>query len=179
MVTGVRRMGKRIVWELEDDLFLVFHLMIAGRYHWKKPRVKPSRKMDLATFHFSAGTLMVTEASSKKRASLHVVSGEDELKTHDPGGLEVLDCSEEEFAEALTRENHTLKRTLTDPRVFSGIGNAYSDEILHAAGLSPVKWTSRLSREEISSLYVATRDTLMEWTESSRKSVVTNAFPKR
>ena len=178
-VTGVRRMGKRIVWELEEDLFLVFHLMIAGRYHWKKPRVKPSRKVDLAAFHFSAGTLMVTEASSKKRASLHVVSGEEALKAHDPGGLEVLDCNEEEFAAALTRENHTLKRTLTDPRVFSGIGNAYSDEILHTAGLSPVKWTSRLSGEEISSLYVAIRDTLLEWTEKLKDECGDERFPEK
>ena len=178
-VVGFRRLGKRIVWELEGDLFLVFHLMIAGRYHWKKPGTRPTRKVDLAAFHFAAGTLMMTEASSKKRASLHVVGGEDGLMTHDPGGLEVLECDEEEFRQALTRENHTLKRTLTDPRVFSGIGNAYSDEILHAARLSPVKWTSRLSTEEISSLYVATRETLMHWTEILRTDLGDGRFPEK
>jgi formamidopyrimidine-DNA glycosylase len=178
-VVGLRRLGKRIVWELEGDLFLVFHLMIAGRYHWKKPGVKPTRKVDLAAFHFAAGTLMMTEASSKKRASLHVVSGVEGVKEHDPGGLEVLECDEDEFKAALTRQNHTLKRTLTDPRVFSGIGNAYSDEILHAARLSPVKWTSRLSVEEISSLYVATRDTMIRWTEMLKAECGDEGFPEK
>ena len=178
-VVGLRRLGKRIVWELEGDLFLVFHLMIAGRYHWKKPGVRPARKVDLAAFHFSSGTLMVTEASSKKRASLHVVSGEEGLIEHNPGGLEVLECNEEEFKAALTRENHTLKRTLTDPRIFSGIGNAYSDEILHAARLSPVKWTSRLSDEEISSLYAATRETMRKWMESLKAEHGDECFPEK
>ena len=178
-VVDFRRLGKRIIWELEGDLFLVFHLMIAGRYHWKKAGTKPTRKVDLAAFQFAAGTMLVTEASSKKRASLHVVAGAAGLAEHDPGGLEVYECDEEAFAAAITRENHTLKRALTDPRIFSGIGNAYSDEILHAAGLSPVKWTSRLSPEEISRLYAATRDTLGRWTELLKAECGDDRFPER
>ena len=178
-VLDFRRLGKRIVWELEDDLYLVFHLMIAGRYHWKKAGTRPTRKVDLAAFHFASGTMMVTEASSKKRASLHVVAGADGLKDHNLGGLEVYDCDEEDFRAALTRENHTLKRTLTDPRIFSGIGNAYSDEILHAARLSPVKWTSRLSAEEISRLFMATRDTLVRWTEQLKAECGDDRFPEK
>ena len=169
-VVDFRRLGKRIVWELEEDTFLVFHLMITGRFHWKKAgakgaRARARRKVDLAAFHFDDGTLMVTEAGSKKRASLHVIIGESGLEEHDPGGLEVLECSAEEFRRALQVENHTLKRSLSDARLFSGIGNAYSDEILHAARLSPVKWTSRLSDEEIERLYVATQTTLRTWIE--------------
>ena len=168
-VRGFRRIGKRIVWELEGELFLVFHLMIAGRYHWRKPGSKPRGRIDLAAFHFDKGVLMVTEAGSKKRASLHLVQGEAGLADHDPGGLEVLDAGEEEFRQALLSENHTLKRSLTDPRLFSGIGNAYSDEILHAARLSPVKWTSRLTGEEIARLHEASRSTLALWVERLRR----------
>ena len=162
-VLDFRRLGKRIVWELEEDLFLVFHLMITGRYHWKKAGAKPRRKIDLAAFHFAAGTLMMTEAGSKKRASLHVIKGEAGLQEHNPGGLEVLECNAAEFRQALQAENHTLKRSLSDPHLFSGIGNAYYDEILHAARLSPVKWTSRLTDEEIERLYAATQVTLQTW----------------
>ncbi len=167
-VRGFRRIGKRIVWELEGELFLVFHLMIAGRYHWRKPGSKPRGRIDLAAFDFDRGVLMVTEAGSKKRASLHVVQGEAGLAGHDPGGIEVLGAGVKEFRQALLSENHTLKRSLTDPRLFSGIGNAYSDEILHAAGLSPVKWTSRLSEEEIARLHEAARSTLALWIERLR-----------
>ncbi len=162
-IVGFRRLGKRIVWALEDDLFLVIHLMIAGRFHWKKTGTRPTRKIDLAAFHFDSGTMLLTEAGSKKRASLHVVDGESGLADHDPGGLEVLEADLDAFTEVLKRRNHTLKRALTDPRLFSGIGNAYSDEILHAARLSPVKWTSRLSDEEVASLYAATRSILTDW----------------
>jgi formamidopyrimidine-DNA glycosylase len=177
-VCGFRRLGKRIVWELEDELFLVFHLMIAGRYHWKKAGTRPTRKVDLAAFHFEAGTLMLTEAGSKKRASLHVLSGAEALADHDPGGLEVLDASLEAFASVLRRRNHTLKRALTDPRLFSGIGNAYSDEILHAAGLSPVKWTSRLTEDEVQRLYGATHTTLEAWCQRLQTEAE-EAFPEK
>lgn len=162
-VTGFARMGKRIVWHLDGDIHLVFHLMVAGRFHWRKPDAKAGRKTDLAAFRFEHGTLMLTEAASKKRASLHVVRGADALSGHDRRGLEVMDCDLDDFRGALQAENHTLKRALTDPRLFSGIGNAYSDEILHAAGLSPVKWTSRLSDEEIERLFHTTRETLQAW----------------
>lgn len=162
-VLDFRRLGKRIVWELEEDLFLVFHLMITGRYHWKKAGAKPRRKIDLVAFHFAEGTLMMTEAGSKKRASLHVIKGAAGLQEHNPGGLEMLECTAAEFRRALQAENHTLKRSLSDPHLFSGIGNSYSDEILHAARLSPVKWTSRLTDEEIERLYTATQVTLQTW----------------
>ncbi len=177
-VRGFRRIGKRIVWELEGELFLVFHLMIAGRYHWRKPGSKPRGRIDLAAFHFDQGVLMVTEAGSKKRASLHVVQGEAGLAGHDPGGIEVLDAGVEEFRGALLSENHTLKRSLTDPRLFSGIGNAYSDEILHAARLSPVRWTSRLSEEEIARLHEAARSTLALWIERLRREGA-DSFPEK
>jgi formamidopyrimidine-DNA glycosylase len=162
-IRGFRRQGKRIVWELEDDLFLVFHLMIAGRFHWRKTGATPRGKNDLAAFAFDHGVLMLTEASQKKRAALYVVAGEPNLLEHTRGGLEVLGCDEAGFRAALRSENHTLKRALTDPRLFSGIGNAYSDEILHAARLSPVKLTSRLSDEEVSRLFNAAQTTLREW----------------
>lgn len=165
VVRRFRRLGKRIVWELEDDLFLVFHLMIAGRFHWRKPGAAARGKNDLVAFHFDTGVLMLTEASQKKRASLYVVSSEAGLEEHDRRGLEVLEMDEQSFREALCCENHTLKRALTDPRFFSGIGNAYSDEILHAARLSPVKLTSRLTDEEISRLFSATQSTLATWAE--------------
>jgi formamidopyrimidine-DNA glycosylase len=163
-VISLRRIGKRIVIGLEGDLYLVIHLMIAGRLHWKERAPRPNRQT-LATFAFPNGTLILTEAGSKRRASLYVVQGENELAPHNPGGIEVLESDLKGFSEALRRENHTLKRALTDPHLFSGIGNAYSDEILHAAGLSPLRLTRRLSEEEIQSLYDATQKTLRLWTD--------------
>lgn len=177
-LVGFHRIGKRVVWELEGDLFLVIHLMIAGRFHWRKAGTKPTRKVDLLAFQFETGTMLLTEAGSKKRASLHVVQGADGLAEHDPGGLEVLDASRAEFGEVLQKRNHTLKRALTDPRLFSGIGNAYSDEILHAARLSPIKWTSRLSEEEIDRLFSSTREVLTDWVERLRAEAEM-AFPKK
>ena len=167
-VMGVRRMGKRIVLELEDDLFLVIHLMIAGRLRWVAIGAKVPGKLGLAAFDFPNGTLILTEAGSKRRASLWLVSGEASLEQFERGGLEVLDASVEEFKERLTRENHTLKRSLTDPRLFSGIGNAYSDEILHRARLSPVKHTRRLTDDEIATLFDAAKRILVEWTQRLR-----------
>ncbi|HEX5098872.1 MAG TPA: DNA-formamidopyrimidine glycosylase family protein [Polyangiaceae bacterium] len=165
-VLGLERLGKRIVLALDGDLFLVVHLMIAGRFQWlepPKPDTKPGGKIALAAFDFEHGTLVLTEASKKKRASLHVVRGREALAVHDPGGLEPLAIDRSTFRAALTRENHTVKRTLTDPRVLSGIGNAYSDEILHRARLSPLKWTTRLTGEELEQLYTAMQDVLREW----------------
>src|SRR5258708_2220183 len=170
-VVGVRRLGKRIVFHLDPDLFLVLHLMIAGRLHWKASGAKPPGKVGLAAFDFPTGTLILTEAGSKRRASLHLVRGEAELAKHDPGGLEVLDAEIAQFHAALVRENHTLKRALTDPRLFSGIGNAYSDEILHRALLSPLTLTQRLSAGEIARLFEATRETLIEWRDRLRREV--------
>ncbi len=164
-VTGLRRLGKRIVFALEDELFLVLHLMIAGRLHWKAPGAKPAGRNGLAAFDFPEGTLILTEAGTKKRASLYLVSGAATLAEHDPGGIEVVDIDQDAFAEALTAANHTVKRALTDPRLFSGIGNAYSDEILHRARLSPVKMTTKLDSAEIGRLHAAIRDVLLEWTE--------------
>jgi formamidopyrimidine-DNA glycosylase len=179
-VQGVRRLGKRIVVELEDELFLVVHLMIAGRLHWKPGTSRPKlpKKRGLARFDFSSGSVTLTEAGSKRRASLHLVRGESDLALLDRGGLEVLESDLEDFRRALARENHTLKRSLTDPRLFSGIGNAYSDEILHRARLSPVTWTSRLSDEEAERLYRATRETLMEWTDELRQDAG-DEFPEK
>jgi len=168
-VTGIRRMGKRIVLELEDDLFLVIHLMIAGRLRWVPAGAKVPGKVGLAAFDFPNGSLILTEAGSKRRASLWLVRGEASLEQFDRGGLEVLDADLEQFTERLTRENHTLKRSLTDPRLFSGIGNAYSDEILHRAKLSPVKHTNRLTKEEIARLFDATKAILVEWTDRLRR----------
>jgi formamidopyrimidine-DNA glycosylase len=168
-VTALRRIGKRLVIALEDDLFLVIHLMIAGRLHWKAAGAKPPGKIGLAAFDFSTGTLLLTEAGTKRRASLEAVRGETALRALDPGGIEVMDASLEAFRAALTRENHTLKRTLTDPRVFSGIGNAYSDEIFHRARLSPVKLTQSLGDDEVRRLYDATRVVLTEWIERLRQ----------
>lgn len=164
-VLGVRRLGKRIVFDLEDDLHLVLHLMIAGRLHWKSDRFRLVRRASLAAFDFPDGTLLLTEAGSKKRASLYLVRGEAALADHARGGLEVMEADRHAFASAITGENHTLKRAMTDPRIFSGIGNAYSDEILHRARLSPARLTSRLSEGEISALYGAARQVLGEWTE--------------
>src|SRR3989449_2899196 len=168
-VTGLRRIGKRLVIALEDDLFLVIHLMIAGRLHWKAAGAKPPGKIGLAAFDFSNGTLLLTEAGTKRRASLEVVRGEAALRALDPGGLEVMTADFEAFREALVAENHTLKRTLTDPRVFSGIGNAYSDEIFHRARLSPVKLSRQLTDAESARLFEATRATLLDWCERLRR----------
>jgi formamidopyrimidine-DNA glycosylase len=167
-VQGVQRIGKRIVFDLGDELFIVVHLMIAGRFHWRAPGQKGMGKIVLAAFEFSHGTLFFTEAGSKKRASLTVVSGEAALRALDPGGIDPITASFEAFAAALACESHTLKRSLTDPRLFSGIGNAYSDEILHAAGLSPLKLTRSLKEEEARRLYAATRTTLASWTDILR-----------
>jgi formamidopyrimidine-DNA glycosylase len=179
-VVGFRRMGKRIVTELEGELFLVLHLMVAGRLQWKPGPSSPKipRKKGLAAFDFSSGTVLLTEAGSKKRASLYLVRGENGLERLDPGGLEVLESSAWAFGKALVRENHTLKRALTDPRLFSGIGNAYSDEILHRAKLSPVKLTQRMKEEEIERLYHATQETLKEWTAMLREEAGGD-FPKK
>jgi formamidopyrimidine-DNA glycosylase len=170
VVRGVRRVGKRIVLEFEDDVFLVIHLMIAGRLRWRERGQKPGMgpKMMLGSLAFHHGTLFFTEASSKKRASLQLVRGEDALRALDPGGLEPLDATLEQFHQALTRENHTVKRALTDPHLFSGIGNAYSDEILHAAKLSPLKLTRSLTDAEFLRLYGATHATLVTWTDRLR-----------
>jgi len=167
-VTGLRRLGKRIVWEMEDEVFLVFHLMIAGRFKWRKRGAKPPGKIGLATFDFPDGTLLLTEASKKHRASLHLVRGAAGLAAHNPGGLDVLAADLPAFRAALQSESHTLKRALTDPRLFDGIGNAYSDEILHAAKLSPFQLTGRLKDEETSRLHLATQRTLLGWIERLR-----------
>ena len=174
---GVERLGKRIALAVEHDLFLVLHLMIAGRLHWKPRTAKAGRK-GLAELVFPNGTLTLTEAGTKRRASLYVVRGRAALEPHTRGGLEVLDAILDEFAERLRSENHTVKRSLTDPRLFSGIGNAYSDEILHRARLSPVKLTSRLTDEEIATLFDATRATLIEWTDRLRAEVAED-FPEK
>ncbi len=176
-VTALRRIGKRIVFGLEDGLWLVLHLMIAGRLHWREPGVKLAGKVRLAAFDFPNGTLLLTEAGTKKRASLHLVQGEAALRDLDPGGLEVVGCSLDAFAQALTRRNHTLKRALTDPRLFSGIGNASSDEILHRARLSPIALTQKLSPEQIQALHRATQQTLAEWIDLLRRQVG-DAFPE-
>lgn len=162
-VRGLRRLGKRVVWEFDDELFYVFHLMIAGRFQWKPRGTSVPKRLGLAAFDWPTGTLVLTEAGSKRRASLHVVRGEAALAALDPGGRDVMTIELDEFERGLRGENHTLKRALTDPRLFSGIGNAYSDEILHAARLSPVLLTSRLTPDEVTRLYEATRATLVEW----------------
>jgi formamidopyrimidine-DNA glycosylase len=162
-ITGLRRLGKRIVFEFETDLFVVIHLMIAGRLRWRARGVAIPGKVGLAAFDFPTGTLLFTEAGSKRQASVHVVRGEAGLAPHTRAGLEVLDADVSTFAERLLAENHTLKRSLTDPHIFSGIGNAYSDEILHAARLSPMKLTSSLRDEEVRRLHEATQRTLRLW----------------
>jgi formamidopyrimidine-DNA glycosylase len=167
-VVGLERMGKRVVLGLEGELFLVIHLMIAGRFRYLEPassEPRPGGKIALAAFEFEHVALVLTEAGSKRRASLHLVRGREALAAHDPGGIDPMSASLEAFTLALRRENHTVKRALTDPRALSGIGNAYSDEILFRAKLSPVKWTSRLSEEEIEQLRGATREVLKEWIE--------------
>jgi formamidopyrimidine-DNA glycosylase len=168
-VTALRRLGKRIVFAFEDDLYAVIHLMIAGRFRWEKRGAKPPARLGLAAFDFPTGTLLLTEASKKKRAALYLVRGAAALAAHDPGGIEVLSASPVDFAAALRAENHTLKRALTDPRLFSGIGNAYSDEILHAARLSPVQLTSKLSDAEVARLHAATQATLQRWLGQLRR----------
>jgi formamidopyrimidine-DNA glycosylase len=177
-VVRLSRLGKRLVLGFEGDLHLVIHLMIAGRLRWRERGARLAGKRSLAAFDFPTGTLLLTEASMKKRAALHVVAGPAALAAHDPGGLEVLDSRLEDFAAALVRENHTTKRVLTDPRVFSGIGNAYSDEILHRARLSPVRQTRTLAPEEVERLWRATRETLREWTERLRADVG-DGFPEK
>src|SRR5437870_5470601 len=177
-VTGVRRLGKRIVLALDAERFVVVHLMIAGRLHWKAAGARPPGRIGVAAFDFTTGTLVMTEAGTKKRAAIHLVRGAGALAEHDPGGLEPLTASLEEFRAALTTESHTLKRTLTDPRLLSGIGNAYGDEILHRARLSPVRLTRQLDDDEIARLYRATQDTLRGWIERLRREAG-NKFPER
>ena len=177
-VIGLRRLGKRIVLALEGELFLVIHLMIAGRLHWKPAGAKLPGKLGLAAFDFVDGTLTLTEAGSKRRASLHLLQGEAALKEQDRGGLEVLEADLPAFRSVLMSENHTLKRSLTDPRLFSGIGNAYSDEILHRARLSPVKLTSRLTEEEIERLYAAIREVFAEWVQRFADEIG-DGFPEK
>ncbi len=182
VVTGLRRLGKRIVFAFDDiagedePVFAVLHLMIAGRLRWKEPGAKPPGKVGLAAFDFAgdgderpAGTLILTEQGTKKRASLHLVRGEDALAEHDRGGIEPLDADLAAFSAAITRENRTLKRGLTDPRILSGIGNAFSDEILHRARLSPVKRTQQLSDDELARLHAATQEVLTEWVAPARR----------
>ncbi len=176
-VRELRRLGKRIVLGFEGDIFLLLHLMIAGRLHWKPPGARLPSRTGLAALDFPGGTLVLTEAGSTRRASLHVVAGEAALRAHDPGGLEILAADLPAFRAVLLRENHTLKRALTDPRLFSGIGNAYSDEILHRARLSPVMLTQRLGDAEIARLFRACRDTLGEWSERLGRAA-TDAFPE-
>jgi formamidopyrimidine-DNA glycosylase len=170
-VNGLRRIGKRIGIGFEGEFWLVLHLMIAGRLHWRQPGARLRRKLDLAAFDFPNGTLLLTEAGSKKRASLHVIEGQEALCELNPGGLELENSTLDEFAEALTRRNHTLKRALTDPHLFSGIGNAYSDEILHRARLSPVTLTQKLSEEEIQRLHHATQEAMSEWIKLLREQI--------
>ena len=177
-VTELRRLGKRIAFGFEEDLWLVLHLMIAGRLHWQEPGARLDGKHKLAALDFAEGSLLLTEAGTKKRASLHVVHGEAGLRELDKGGLEVLGSSLTAFTEALTRANHTVKRALTDPRLFSGIGNAYSDEILHAAKLSPVTLTQRLKPAEIERLHRSTQSTLDKWITLLREQAG-NKFPEK
>jgi len=164
-LTGVHNIGKRVVWELEGDLYLVFHLMIAGRFRKKERGAQLHKKIGLAAFDFEDATVILTEAGTKRRASLHVVAGRDELADHDPGGVDLFAIDLEAFRAALTRRNHTLKRALTDPRILSGVGNAYSDEILWAAQLSPIVWTTRLDDAQLAKLFDTCREVLTTWKE--------------
>lgn len=173
-VRDIGRLGKRIVFHLDEDLAIVVHLMIAGRFGWKERGAKPPGKIGLAAFDFPNGTLLLTEAGTKRRASLHLIRGSEPLKAHDPGGIDVLGLDPKIFAKELRKENHTVKRTLTDPHVFAGIGNAYSDEILHAAKLSPIKLTKSLTDDEIARLYEAMQATLTHWI-----AVLKNEFADR
>jgi formamidopyrimidine-DNA glycosylase len=177
-VEAVRRIGKRIAIGLEGELWLVLHLMIAGRLHWFDPGTRPAKRAALARFEFEHGTLTLTEAGSKRRASLHLIQGEQQLRLQDPGGIEILESSLAQFTERLRSQNHTLKRALTDPKLFSGIGNAYSDEILHAARLSPVMLTSRIDDEAVARLYAAITEQMQLWTERLRR-LAGAAFPEK
>jgi formamidopyrimidine-DNA glycosylase len=177
-VLRLRRMGKRICIGLEGDLWLVLHLMIAGRLHWRERGAKLARPRGLAAFDFADGSLLWTEAGSQKRASLYVVAGEENLSSLDPGGLEVLDGTLEQFTAALTSANHTLKRALTDPHIFSGIGNAYSDEILWQGQLSPMQLTQKMTSQQVQQLYAATRLTLQQWTDRLRTEIG-DKFPEK
>ncbi len=177
-VVGVRRIGKRIVLELDDELFVVIHLMIAGRLLWKARGAPLTNRISLAAFDFASGSLILTEAGTQKRASIHLIRGKDGLREFDRGGLEIFASTLGQFAERLRSENHTLKRSLTDPRLFSGIGNAYSDEILHRARLSPVQLTKKISDADIARLYEATNATLAEWTDRFR-SQIGDGFPEK
>lgn len=177
-VTALRRIGKRIVMELEGDDFIVVHLMVAGRFRWLAPGAKIPGKIGLAAFDFGGGTLALTEAGSKRRASIHLVRGEDAVRAMDPGGIDVMAATADEFRGALLRERHTLKRSLTDPRLFSGIGNAWSDEILHRARLSPVQLTTNLDDGEIARLHAAVRETMEEWTGRLRAEMG-DGFPEK
>jgi len=177
-VRELRRIGKRIAIGLDNGLWVVIHLMIAGRLHWRPPGAKLSGRNNLAAFDFSRGSLVLTEAGTKRRASLHVVSGEAALRAMDPGGIEIFSSSADEFRAALSAENRTLKRALTDPRILSGIGNAYSDEILHAAQLSPIVLTHKLQPDEWARLYAATRTTLERWIHRLR-SAAERGFPEK
>jgi formamidopyrimidine-DNA glycosylase len=177
-VSEVRRIGKRIAIGLEGELWLVFHLMIAGRLHWFASSARLSKRAALARLQFTSGTLTLTESGTKRRASLRLVEGEEGLRLQDPGGIEVLQSSLAQFAERLRSENHTLKRALTDPKLFSGIGNAYSDEILHAAKLSPVMLTSRIEDAELARLYEAIRGQLRLWTDRLRR-LASGDFPEK
>lgn len=168
-VTALRRMGKRIVFELEEDLFLVLHLMVAGRLRWHEERVAIPGKIGLAAFDFGSGTVLLTEAGTKRRASLHVLSGEAALIALDPGGVEVAEVTQAEFAAALTAERHTLKRALTDARRISGIGGAFADEILHRARLSPLQMSTNLTEDEMERLFDSCRSTMAEWVEIRRR----------
>ena len=176
-VTELRRLGKRIAIGLENETWLVIHLMIAGRLQWKDDAANPPGKIGLAAFRFDNGTLVLTEAGTKKRASLHVVSG-DQLEDHDPGGIDILNCKLEEFQQSLQLTNRTLKRQLTSPMLFSGIGNAYSDEIFHRAKLSPIKQTQKLSDDEVQRLFEATQEVMQEWIARLRKNAK-GGFPKK
>jgi formamidopyrimidine-DNA glycosylase len=177
-IVALRRLGKRIVMELDGALFVVLHLMIAGRLRWRERGAPIPGKVGLAAFDFPTGTAILTEAGSKRQASIHIVRGADAVAALDPRGLEVLDADLPAFAARLTETNHTLKRALTDPHIFSGIGNAYSDEILHAATMSPMKMTSSLTADEISTLYHATRSTLLEWIDRLRADAA-GEFPEK
>ena len=178
IVTGLQRIGKRIAFGFEGDYWLVLHLMIAGRLHWSGPGSKPAGKQAAAVFQFENGTVLLTEAGTQKRASLHLVHGAEALREMNPGGIDVTACSAEQFASVLRGENHTLKRALTDPRLFSGIGNAYSDEILHAAQLSPVALTQKLSPEQVARLHRATNEVLQKWVNLLREQAGEN-FPEK
>jgi formamidopyrimidine-DNA glycosylase len=178
IVLGVSRLGKRIIVELDDELFFVLHLMIAGRLHWREHGKAIQGKIGLAAFDFSSGTLLLNEASQKKRAALYLVQGRATLQEFDRGGLEVMDASFEDFQQRLLAENHTLKRTLTDPDLFAGIGNAYSDEILHRARMSPVKMTRTLEHGEVERVYTATHDVLQEWIDRLRAEAG-DGFPEK